>query len=107
MKINNPTNVTITSITDVNGSSTQPSFNVASPNWNHGKLKTSRADVPCPAGASLCANAHNESRNESAIVPIVIVAAKRRCALLVTDSTAAAARGSTGISQRFCAIQLI
>jgi hypothetical protein len=47
------------------------------------------------------ANAHNESSSETAIVPMVIVAAKRRCGRFVTAMTAAAASGSAGINQRF------
>src|ERR1043166_2380990 len=38
---------------------------------------------------------------------MAMVAAKRRCGCLVSESIPAASSGSTGMSQRFCAIQLI
>jgi YD repeat-containing protein len=92
------TNVTITSMMAVSGSSTQPSRRLAPPICSQSKLCTTLL-VPPPKDLSRVAkNATSDSASDPAIVPMVNVAASRRYGRAVTASTPAAASGSAGIS---------
>src|SRR5947209_14930970 len=105
MKISVPTNVTITSMQAVNGSSTQPMRRVASgvaPNWNHGIFRSART-VSAPAcGWSVVRKAVKERTNESTIAPTATFQAKARCGCLVRARIPAASNGRTGINHRYC-----
>src|SRR5581483_8898587 len=107
MKISRPTKLTITSMIAESGSSTQPRRSVESPIWNQSKLCVSCQGPPAADFPKVLKKAMAESKNDIAIVPIGMVAANRRCGWLVMASTAAANRGSKGISQRFWIIQSI
>src|ERR1051325_7019148 len=105
MKISRPTNVTITSITAVSGSSTQPSLRMpGSPaaNRSHSKLKTSRAPSP---HAMDCRSAQTASANAITIEPIASDAENLRQRCGASALNPAASIGSTGINQRFLTIQ--
>src|SRR6266545_235733 len=107
MKINNPTNVTITSITAASGSSTQPSLRIPgapAANRSHSKLETSRAPSPHRMD---CRNALTESANAIAIEPMASDAENLRQRCGASALTPAASIGSAGISQRLLTIQSI
>src|SRR5690349_17348986 len=105
MKIREPTNVTMTSMHAVNGSSTQPRRRVVVPKENQSKLETSRK-APC-SECSVAAKAQHDRRKEKTIEPIARVAAVRRRGCLHTEMIAAASSGRIGMSQRFFVIQLM
>jgi hypothetical protein len=101
MKISRPTNVTITSMMAVSGSSTQPSCNHWPPNWNQLKLNHFAEHAVRRGGCSVAQTRRAKAGNQ-AIEPMASVAASLRCRCLFTAIMPAATSGSTGISQRFC-----
>src|SRR5579859_7229378 len=105
MKINNPTNVTITSITAESGSSTQPRSTVPVPIGSHEKFAVSRTENPCDQPLSTWPNATSASRSETANDPMASVAASLRAGCLSSAITPDATMGTAGISQRICAME--
>src|SRR6266404_266931 len=106
MKISSPTNDTITSMTAVRGSSTQPNSSQASPNWNQRKLKW-RGASPLPECFNAFAKATQDKIRATPIEPIASEAANLRCRCFAREETPAANSGKTGISQRYRIIQFI
>src|SRR5882672_8064279 len=102
MKMSNPTKHTITSITAVSGSSTQPNLNQALPTWNQRKLENWRMTPEWPANRNASASATHEMTSETAIAPMAIAAENLRWRRLAKAVSAAAASGSAGINQRDC-----
>src|SRR6266566_6107522 len=107
MKMSRPTNDTITSITAVSGSSTQPSSSQVSPNWNQWKLKIWRDTSPFPECCKAFAKATQDKIRAMPIEPIASEAANLRCRCFAKAETPAANSGKTGISQRYRIIQFI
>jgi hypothetical protein len=97
MKMSAPTNVIITSIAAVSGSSTQPSLNVVSPRTNQSKLCVNRA----AGSASVFTNATHERKNASTIDPMASEADAAREGRFINALNPAASSGSAGISQRY------
>src|ERR1051326_5922450 len=95
-----PTNVTMTNMQAVNGSSTHPIRSVVSPNWNQGTFITARATSPLPGECRVVRNAQTDRKKEIPIATIARVAANWRCGCRVRDKIPAASRGNTGINQR-------
>ena len=102
MKISRPTNVTITSMTAVSGSSTQPVWHAsAGAELEPAKLtyllrRARRAGMPQCIG-------ERDARSSSAntIAPMASEAANFAVTLLANALKPAASNGSAGISQRF------
>src|SRR6266481_942097 len=107
MKISRPTNDTITSMTAVRGSRTQPSSSHTSPNWNQRKLKTCRDTSPFPECCQAFAKARQDKIRATPIEPIASEAANLRCRCFAKEETPAANSGKAGMSQRYRIIQFI
>src|SRR5438445_939320 len=105
MKMSSPTNDTITSMTAVSGSSTQPSSSQASPNWNQRKLKIWRDASPFPECCKAFAKATQDKIRAIPIEPMASEAANLRCRCFAKEERPAANSGKTGISQRYWTIQ--
>src|SRR5229473_5837662 len=105
MKISRPTNDTITSMTAVRGSRTQPSSSHTSPNWNQRKLKTCRDTSPFPECCKAFAKATQDKIRATPIEPIASEAANLRCRCFAKEETPAANSGKAGMSQRYRTIQ--
>src|SRR5450756_836024 len=105
MKISRLTRVTMTVMQAERGSSTQPSGNAVAPNSNQLKLNVSRHTASEVRGCRVNARAATASRKETAMEPMASDAASRRRRCRQMAMTAAAASGSTGINQRYWAIQ--
>src|SRR5262245_55656092 len=97
MKMSVPTNVIITSIAAVRGSSTQPILKTVSPSTNQSKLWVNGFD----GSARVFTNAPQEKKNASTIDPMASVAENLRAGRFANAVSAAASSGSAGISQRF------
>src|SRR5688572_23355130 len=97
MKMSAPTNVIITSIAAVSGSSTQPSRKVVSPSTNQSKLWVKRA----AGSVSVFTNAAQERKNASTIDPMASDADAVRDGRFINALNPAASNGSAGISQRY------
>ena len=103
MKMSVPTNVIITSIAAVSGSSTQPSLKVVSPSTNQSKLCVNRT----AGSASVFTKPAHERKNASTIDPMASEADAVRDGRFINALNPAASSGSAGISQRYWTSEFI
>src|ERR1019366_5736772 len=103
MKMRSPTRLTMTHMSPLSGSRSQPSLTVPAPRPNHSKLQ-----YRCSAGAARAAwSAMQERTSEPAMAAIAAPAASRLPPLGVRAPTAAARSGSAGMVQRWLTAESI